>query len=206
MSRFGLKAFIDKLSKGEERHQQVVQQLRQLFDQDAPAPEFFLIFDELRKDSVLPHAGWLCLTTDLLQEEACRAAAMVVGEFEEKYRELQYELEQVLRDAIRSFLKRNPMPMTRLSSAVELTQEFVNDDLPREFIVPEHFEQEIAKTKEFMPQTLRRHGFNDLANLFEQAPQDFKRLKEEGERFLIGMTYEEEANQSLNNLLGDPGK
>jgi hypothetical protein len=209
MSSLGLRAFIDKLAKADERHQQVALQLRALDDQNAPVSEFVKILNELKKAEILPLAAWCCLTAGLLEEEAYRAAATVVGteaEFDEKYRELKYELEHVLREAILSFLKRNPMPMTRLSSAIELTQEFVNDDLPKEFIVPEHFEQEIAKTKEFMPQTLRRYGFNDLASLFEQSPQEFKRLKEEGERFLIGMTYEEEAIQSLSNIRCDPGK
>jgi hypothetical protein len=209
MSRFGLRAFIDKLAKDDERHQQLARQLRALYDQDAPASEFVLLLNELKKDSVLPDAGWLCLTADLMEEEASRSATIVVGtdtEFAEKYRDLSWDLEAKLRDIIRSFAKRNPMPKSYLCDAIESIQEFVNDDLPKEFIVPEHIEQSVAKTIEFMPQTLRKYGFKDLASLFEQAPQDFKRLKEEGERFLIGMTYEEEFEQSLNNLPGDPNK
>jgi hypothetical protein len=204
----GLRALIDKLAKADENHQQAARQLRALDDQNAPVSEFVRLLNELKEESMLPQAGWLCLTADLMEEEASRAADRIVGTetaFDRKYADLRDDLAGKLRDVIRSFLKRNPMPISYLCNAIEFTREYVNDDLPGAYIVPRYFEQVIAKRAEFMPQTLRQYGFTDLAILLEQAPQDFRRLKEEGERFLIGMTYKEEGEQSLNKFLGDPG-
>src|SRR5438552_506857 len=113
MSRFGLRAFINKLAKEDERQRQAAQQLRAMDDKNAPVSEIVKLLNELKKDSLLPQVGLLCLTTDLLEEEASDAANKTVGtetEFERKYGELRDELEERLMDQIRSFSKLNPMP------------------------------------------------------------------------------------------------
>jgi hypothetical protein len=206
MSRLGLKAFIDKLTKKDEKHQQAAQALRALHEKNAPVSEFITLLNELKKTPILPHATWLCLTADLLEEEASSAAEKVVGtesDFRTKYEGLQADLYRGLKQVLESFLKRNPMPLGHVEDAIIVDlREYVNDDMPKEYIVPFHFQQAVAKTTELMPQIFRRYGLNDLADLHQQAPEEFKRLKEEGERYLIGMTYEEEFDRSIDNHFG----
>lgn len=205
MSRFGLRSFVKKLEEGDERQQQAASQLRALEDRSGSIPEFLEYFNELRRILLLPDAAWYCLTTDLVEEAVISAVHEIINEneYHSDNSDLQSELYDELQQVINSFLKKNPMPMPYLCYAIDDLMEYVTREMSRDHVTANYNDQIIAKTAEMMPRTLRQFGRDNIADLIEQSPERFRELKEEGERFLIGMTYEEEQKESVKKHFGN---
>ena len=94
------------------------------------------------------------------------------------------------------------MPIGNVHGAIEYLGEYVAEEMAKDHIVPPRHDQVLAKVAQLLPGALRQVGRDDLADLAEQDPQKFKSMKEEGERLLIGRTYEEEDKATLEEFFG----
>jgi hypothetical protein len=193
------------LGKGNDQQKQAAERLKLLDRQEAPTSELLGLLEELRDSSLLPQPAWFCLAVDVIGLGAFSRAAEAVGDEDEYFREnldLQNQLSHEIQQVVGAFLKRHPLPMSYLHAAIDSVNDYILDEMDRELAAPSYHDQLEKKRQELMPDTLRRFGCGDLADLLLNNPQEFKRLKEEGERWLIGMTYEEEGRKSLEGPLG----
>lgn len=180
------------------------QGLKVLAEKQAPAPELLKECGRLKEASLLPESALFCITADLAEELASRAADNQLGtweEFDQNCTDLQDELLKRIVETVSQFLELHPLPQHYVCEALR----FAKEDYDRQHTVPDHNAQLIALASALVPQKLREDlDCPDMADLLQRAPHDFRKKKQEGERYLIGQTYDEQAAAFQATFLGEP--
>src|SRR5262249_13035741 len=118
--------------------------------------------------------------------------------------DLESELRERLCRVVDEFLQENAIPRTSLQLAVESTLEYVRDELSDSKVAPRYYDQLKLKKGQLLPGKMRELGYHNVADLLENRPDEFNQKKEDGERYLIGMTYGEEGRQFVERFFGNP--
>lgn len=198
MSR-GLCEITRKWESGNEAERAVARELREL-EQKRVAPEEYLpILFRLQNSQMLSNSAVFCIITDLLERNASTKAEEAIGtweDYEDNLRDARGELREQIEGVIASFLSRNPLPP---GEVLGVLSDLIEGPSWKE-TVQTYSQRMAAATSEILPELFRQHGLTEMADLFEQCPEDFKKIKESGERYLIGQTYTEENETLFRNV------
>jgi hypothetical protein len=192
----GLLAVIDRLADAGEVHRPTAAALKDMNAHGAKPEDYLAVFADLERQGVLDPAASFCLLVELVKEQATIEAWSEVGteeDFNNARHDLQNELIDALKETLTDFLHRHPLPGFYVLEAFDLVKEEFDDN----FTGPSYEDVFSPVVNRQMLAILRLLGHRAVAELLENDPLEFKKRRENGERSLIGKTYEEEQQEFL---------
>jgi hypothetical protein len=195
----GLTAVIERLTDGGEVYRRTAVMLNAMNAQRAKPEDYLVVFEDLERQGVLDPAARFCLLTEIVEEQAKEEARSEVGtrdHYESTCWDWRNELFDALTKTLTDFLHRHPLPEYDVLEAIELFKE----EFDRSLTGPYYEDILSPVVNRQMLAILRRLGHGAVAELLENDPMEFKKRRENGERSLIGKTYEEEQNEFLEKF------
>src|SRR5262245_58000901 len=193
MGNLGLLKLIDWLERGDPQRQEAAVRLRELVQRSAPFDDIVSLLRGFERAGTISTTVLTCLCLDLAAEIAGEKAEADLGggdAFAERCAELFPPLTDRIFETINSFLAKHPIPEYYLIDVFDDVIETWRERVDRSKILPTYSDQHRELTNRYTLGVLRSHALAELAERVENDSERLSQIKQEGEKELIGMTYE----------------